>query len=300
LRDEAKTAGGLLGHPQIVSVLDLITVETDLHRGPAIIMEYIDGCNLAEWISVHALRVSEATRVRLGLYIALETIAAISSAHMLGILHRDIKPQNILCSVSGRVKVADFGLARVVEAITRTHTVWGRHTPLYAAPEQWDDQKPTEETDVYQLCSTLYHLLAGRPANQGQNLIGLMRWQETGTLTPLGDLVPTLDVQVGNRINKGLAKESKDRPELWSIFDAVSDALMVKTSFEVDTEGCDEECIAKIANLTNFTEESIKGTGSGGPLLFPNPLEALQEAVGVVLLGGVSKITTETVNGSGS
>ena len=73
LRDEAKTAGGLLGHPQIVSVLDLITVETDLHRGPAIIMEYIDGCNLAEWISVHALRVPEATRVRLGLYILIPT-----------------------------------------------------------------------------------------------------------------------------------------------------------------------------------------------------------------------------------
>lgn len=290
LQDEAKTAGRLLGHPQVVSVLDLLDVDTDLHAGPAVIMEYIDGCNLAEWIAVHRKRVDEPTRNKVGLFIALEATEAIQEAHKLGILHRDVKPQNILCSAAGRVKVADFGLARVVEELTRTHTVWGRHTPLYAAPEQWNDEKPDESTDMYQLCATLYHVLAGEPANQGTSLIGLLRWHETGTLTPLEQLVPSLNAKVAKLITEGLSKEPGDRPAPWQVFDAVSGALMKRLRLDVDLTDCSAAAVNSVVQLTDFPKEKLEADGKYS-FTFPNALEALREAIGVTLLGGNCNIT---------
>lgn len=291
LRDEARTAGKLIGHPQIVSVLDLLDVDTDLHKGPAIILEYMDGCNLADWIATRAPQLSDdETRTKIALYIALEVTDAIHTAHKLGILHRDIKPQNILCSLNGRVKVADFGLARVVEAITRTHTVWGRHTPLYAAPEQWEDEKPGEETDVYQLCATLFHLFAGRPANEGQNLIGLMRWQQKGSIKPLSELAPLVPASVADLVMKGLAIKQEARPGLWEIFDALSDSLMVKVRVSVDATSCDEDTIKKIASLTDYEPTAFVANKVWAGTLYPNPLEALREAIGITLLGGIPTI----------
>ncbi|WP_170232133.1 hypothetical protein [Saccharothrix saharensis] len=107
LGDEARTGGKLLGHPRVVAVLDLLDVGSGLHRGPAVVMEHVDGCDVAEWISEHSLRVDAATRQRLGLYIAPEATEALSEAHKIGVLHRDSKPQNTLCATSGRVEVAD-------------------------------------------------------------------------------------------------------------------------------------------------------------------------------------------------
>jgi serine/threonine protein kinase len=290
LRDEAKTAGSLLGNPQIVSVLDLLDVEIDLHRGPALIMEYLEGGNLAEWMSGHSPRVAdEVTRQQMNLYIALEVTDAIHTAHKMGILHRDIKPQNILCSRQGRIKVTDFGLARVVEAITRTHTVWGRHTPLYAAPEQWEDEKPDEGTDIYQLCATLYHLFAGQPANRGSSVIGLLRWHQAGALIPLGDLTPGLSSAVTEVITAGLSKDTDERPALWQIFDALSDAIMTRVELFIDVTSCEKDSIDKIVMLTDFNSEKLR-SGSHGSR-FPNSLEALREAVGATVLGATCQVT---------
>jgi serine/threonine protein kinase len=285
LRDEAKVAGRLLGVPQVVSVLDLIDVDTTINKGPAIVMEFVDGCTLADWISTKALSLSEVTRLYTGLYIGLEVVEAVHAAHKLGILHRDIKPQNVLCGIDGLVKVADFGLARVVEEITRTHTVWNRNTPLYAAPEQWEDQRPTEQTDVYQLCATLYHLLAGRPANEGKNMMGLMKWQQSGTVQPLVALVSGLDSKVAAAIMKGLALKPTDRGDIWKIFDAISSSLMANFTFSVDTSGRDVATAEKISKLTDF--EFPSDGKEHLPYPFSNPLEALKEAVGVRLLGGL-------------
>jgi hypothetical protein len=227
---------------------------------------------------------------RIGLYIGLEATEALSEAHKIGILHRDIKPQNVLCATSGRVKVADFGLARVVEAITRTHTVWAHHTPLYAAPEQWDDEKPDVTTDVYQLCATIYHVPAGQPANQGKNMAGLFRRHQTAVATPLADLAPNLNSAVSDVIMQGLGKNREDRPEPWRVFDALSGALMRRTNLHVDVTGCPDDVVRAVAKLTEFDHEELKD-GLVAEIEFANPIEALKEALGVVVLGAVAAIT---------
>jgi serine/threonine protein kinase len=299
LMDEAKAAGRLLGHANVVGVLDLIQVDSSLHSGPCIIMEYVDGLNLAEWISSYRFNVDEPTRTQIGLYLALCLIEAIHDAHMLGILHRDIKPQNVLCSKTGQVKVTDFGLARVVEAITRTHTVWGRHTPLYAAPEQWQDEKPSFETDVYQLCATLYHLFAGRSANEGTNLIGLLRWHETGSLTPLSTLVPDLDHNVADNITTGLSKDRSVRPPAWQLSDAVSSAIWPVVEMDVDAEGLDETSVRSIARLTDLDEEGFIGDPRF-KVTFPNSYEAIRESIGTYMIGGRATLTRIATDKTGA
>jgi serine/threonine-protein kinase len=111
LRDEARHAGRLLGNSQVVAVLDLIDVDTDMHKGPAVVLEYVRGCTVGEWIAVHRDQLDDFTRSQTGFYIIAQITEALLSAHKLHILHRDVKPQNVLCSVTGHVKVADFGLS---------------------------------------------------------------------------------------------------------------------------------------------------------------------------------------------
>ncbi|MDI5937158.1 hypothetical protein BSA16_11730 [Micromonospora sp. Rc5] len=286
LRDEAKAAGGLLGCPQVVSVLDLLEACTEIHQGPALVMEYVEGCNVAEWIGTYAPQLDETTRHIIGLYITLETIQAIQAAHARGILHRDIKPGNILLSVTGRVKVADFGLARVVEAITRTHTVWGKQTPLYAAPEQWRGEKPGMQTDIYQLCATVYHLLAGRPANQGSSLLSLLHWHESGELTSLSELAPSLDRSFADEVCNGLSPSPEDRSDLWEIFDTASVAFMKRLDLYVNVEGCSEDKVALIEKITDLEFENSEGGAE-----FPHAPEAAQEAIAAVLMGANCRLS---------
>jgi serine/threonine-protein kinase len=286
LRDEAKTAGSLLGQPQVVSVLDLLNVATASRNGPALLMEYIDGCTLQEWLAVYASKLNQDTKNIIGLYIALEVTRAIEAAHKRNILHRDIKPLNILMSREGNIKVADFGLARVVDAITRTHTVWGRQTPLYAAPEQWNDEKPDETTDVYQLCATLYHFFAGTPANEGISLLGLLQWHQKGSVKPLLERTPSLNNNVATSIMQGLAKNRDDRPSPWTLVDATSAALMRTIHMSVSLEACTEEQIDKIAHLTTCTPADRKKFS----LTYPDPFEAIQEAIAIMFHDGLPSL----------
>ncbi len=290
LRDEARHAGQLLGNPQVVTVLDLIEVDSDLHQGPAVVLEYVDGATVGEWIASHRGALDPFTAMQTGLYIASEVIEAITAAHRLSIMHRDIKPQNVLCSKDGRVKVADFGLSRVVEAITRTNTVWGRHTPLYSAPEQWEEEKPTTESDVYQLSATLYHLLSGMPANEGKGILGLLRWHQNGTLTSLSERLPGIDDEVAKRIDAGLSKDPAKRPDLWQLSDSVSGALVKDAiRLEVAVDGSDDVLITAIANLTDFDIDVLRKGSSR--FKFRHPLEAIREAVGAKLLGGLPRLS---------
>lgn len=168
LKDEAKTSARLIGHPNIVCTLDLEEYKgkgTSIHF---IVMEYVRGPSVARWIGETSTKLDDVTNFNINLLIAWELCKALGYAHRQGILHRDIKPLNVFVSNYGTTKVGDFGLARFVEAITRTHTVWRAMSPAYAAPEQWQGQKQTFKTEVYQLGCTLYHIFTKKlPFNYG-------------------------------------------------------------------------------------------------------------------------------------
>jgi tRNA A-37 threonylcarbamoyl transferase component Bud32 len=150
---EAK-AMAKLTHPNIVTIFESGEAGGSLY----LIMEYIDGVTLREAIRAKAVQPADAMKIVGQLCDALEY------AHSQGVVHRDIKPENILLDRTGKVKVVDFGLAKLADdnAMSLTHTRQAMGTPHYMAPEQWE--KPTEvdhRADIYALGVVIYELLTG-------------------------------------------------------------------------------------------------------------------------------------------
>jgi serine/threonine-protein kinase len=143
-----------LSHPNIVHVYD-ITRDDD--GRPYIVMEYVGGESLAETLAREGPTPPERVRE-----IALDCCAGLAYAHAAGLVHRDIKPHNLLAGPDGRVKIADFGIAHSLDgvAITKTGTVLG--TAGYLSPEQSRGGAVTPATDMYALGVTLHQLLTGR------------------------------------------------------------------------------------------------------------------------------------------
>ena len=147
---EAQSAAGL-SHPNIVSVYDVID-EGKLHY---IVMELIEGITLKSYIQKKGrLEIKET------IGIAIQVAQGIAAAHEQHIIHRDIKPQNMIISRDGKVKVADFGIARAVSAQTMTSSAMG--SVHYISPEQARGGFSDERSDIYSLGVTMYEMVTGR------------------------------------------------------------------------------------------------------------------------------------------
>ena len=157
---EARLAARL-SHPNVVSVYDAGEAEDGR---PFIVMEYVPGTTLAE---LGALPPGEAVEL------AMQACRGLAHAHAAGLVHRDVKPQNLLLREDGTVKVADFGIARAAEttALTQVGTVLG--TAAYLSPEQALGEQVTAAADVYSLGAVLYELLTGRPPYEFDSLADL-------------------------------------------------------------------------------------------------------------------------------
>ena len=156
-RQEAESAASLV-HPNIVHVYDVGT-----ERGlQYIVMELVEGETLKE-------RIQRQGPLPIGrsLQVATSVARALQAAHRKGIVHRDIKPQNILLTTEGRVKVADFGIARAASGTTIVHTNTVIGSAHYFAPEQARGGFTDEKSDLYSLGAVLYEMLAGQPPFEG-------------------------------------------------------------------------------------------------------------------------------------
>ena len=163
-RREAQAAANL-SHPNIVSVYDW----GEENGTYFIVMEYVEGRSLAQTIKeegrLHPDRAAD---------IAADTAAALGFAHRNGVVHRDVKPGNVIISPSGQVKVADFGIARAVstqENLTQAGTVMG--TATYFSPEQARGEAVDPRSDVYSLGVVLYEMLTGRPPFTGDSPVAV-------------------------------------------------------------------------------------------------------------------------------
>jgi eukaryotic-like serine/threonine-protein kinase len=206
---EARLAARL-SHPNVVSVYD--AGETDDGR-PFIVMELVPGTTLAE---VGRLPPDEAVGL------VVQAAHGLAHAHAAGLVHRDIKPQNLLLRDDGVLKVADFGIARAAEttALTQIGTVLG--TAAYLSPEQALGEEVTAAADVYALGAVLYELLTGRPPYTFESLADLAEQQRSGTIAPLSELAPGVPAQVEDAVMRALARNPAYRP---ATADAFADEL---------------------------------------------------------------------------
>jgi serine/threonine protein kinase len=199
---EARAAGRLT-HPGIVSVLD---AGTDEPTGVSFIaMELVRGRDL-DTVLREGVRFTPAKAAQL----VADVADALAAAHDQGIVHRDVKPANILLEADGRVKVTDFGIASVADVgLTRTGEVLG--SPSYMSPEQISGRPVDRRSDVFSLGAVLYELLAGRRAFPGEGLSTLTYQIVHGTPEALGGLRPEIPDGYPQLVDRSLAKRPEDR-----------------------------------------------------------------------------------------
>lgn len=211
-RREAQSAAAL-SHPNIVNVYDV-----GQHDGANyIVMELVDGRPLSEIIATEGrISVDRAIDYGLGILDALE------HAHANGVIHRDIKPHNILITRDGRVKVADFGIARAASASALTETGKVMGTVNYTSPEQARGDAATAQSDLYSTGLVLYEMLCGRPPFQGDTPVSVALKHVQEEPTPLSDICPSVPRNVERVIMKALMKKPDDR---WRTARAFRNAL---------------------------------------------------------------------------
>ncbi|MCE9621330.1 MAG: Stk1 family PASTA domain-containing Ser/Thr kinase [Actinomycetia bacterium] len=202
-RREAQSAAGL-NHPNIVSVYDWGQYSNTYFMA----MEYVQGRTLAD-----ILRANGSINSQQAAEIAGEVAAAIGFAHRNGVVHRDIKPANILVGSNGQVKVADFGIARAMNAgtesnLTQAGSVMG--TATYFSPEQAQGAQPDPRSDLYSLGIVLYEMVAGVPPFSGENPVAIAYKQVHELPRPLNQWV----VDVPKPFEAIVAKLLAKRPEI--------------------------------------------------------------------------------------
>jgi serine/threonine protein kinase len=202
-RMEARSAAAL-NHPNVVAVYDYGADEF----GPFIVMELVDGEDMASII-----RRSGPLPPRQAARLAAESARAIAAAHQLGVVHRDIKPGNILVTSDGRVKVADFGIARAMaEAqITLPGTTLG--SVHYFSPEQARGEPTTAASDLYSLGIVLYELLTGRRPFLGDSAAAVALARLSGPIPSPSDVRGGIPPPLDAIVMRALALQPQDRFE---------------------------------------------------------------------------------------
>lgn len=188
---EARIAASLL-HPNIVTVYDAQSEGDEVY----LVMEYVEGTTLHALLEAKGiLEVSEVVRI------LRQVCAGLQHAHERKIIHRDIKPGNIMVARDGQVKLMDFGLATVLEATAEATAVRG--TPYYMAPEQILGREITARTDIYAIGCTLYRMVAGRaPFTQGDVLYHHCHTAPTSPILAGASVPPWLDLLILRCIEK--------------------------------------------------------------------------------------------------
>jgi eukaryotic-like serine/threonine-protein kinase len=199
---EARMAAKL-SHPNIVHVYD----QGEEDGRPFIVMEYVEGMTLGDELRENG-PLAPARVVDLGLQIC----GGLEHAHASGLVHRDVKPGNLLLRADGTVKIADFGIARAAQAtkLTQIGSVLG--TAAYLAPEQAAGEQVTAAADIYSLGCVLFELLTGRTPYVFETLPELVFKQREEPITPIRELRPEVPVALEAAVMHCLARNPEYRP----------------------------------------------------------------------------------------
>ena len=197
---EARTAARL-SHPNVVNVFDAGSDGDRVYM----VMERLPGTTLENEMSDGPMAVPRVIDV------GQQVASALAVAHAAGIVHRDIKPGNVLTCPDGTVKVADFGIATVMGSASVTATGLVVGTPAYLSPERATGESATLRSDVYSVGALLYACLAGRRPFEADSAVALMMAMQSRSPTPLSELRADVPVALAAVIEKAMARRPEDR-----------------------------------------------------------------------------------------
>ena len=210
-RREAQAAAGL-NHPTIVAVYDsgedVVGSGTDAASLPYIVMELVEGETVRD-----VLRSGKGFTPVRALQVARDVATALDYSHRNGIVHRDIKPGNVMITKTGAIKVMDFGIARAMSdsgnTLTASQTVMG--TAQYLSPEQARGAEADARSDIYSLGCLLYEMLTGKPPFTGESAVAIAYQHVSGLVIPPSELNPELTPSVDAIVQMALAKDASER-----------------------------------------------------------------------------------------
>ena len=197
---EARAAGGL-NHPSIVTIHDIGRCGDTAYMA----MEFLDGCELKDLMAAGDLTLDRA------LDIAAQVAEGLAYAHERGVIHRDIKPGNIMIIGDGRAKITDFGIARMHSADMRTQTGILLGSPRYLSPEQVLGRSPDARVDVFSLGVILHEMVTGRSPFNGNDIQSVMYQVIHHTPAAPGAINPALPPMLDLIVARALAKSPDDR-----------------------------------------------------------------------------------------
>jgi serine/threonine-protein kinase len=238
---EARAAGGIQ-HPNIVTVYDLGESEGQLF----IAMELVEGRDLSDMI---ALRDPLALERKLD--IAIEVLTGLHFAHQRGVIHRDVKPSNVRVMPDGRVKIMDFGIARLQKAdATGSGAIVG--TPTYMAPEQITNGAITPATDVFSVGCMLYELLCYQRPFEAESVHGVLYQVLTTEPRPLRTVAPSIPAALERVVAKAMNKVPHER------YESAGQMMSTLQQIRAALSGADEAATQPLGRWTPLPRPVLK------------------------------------------
>ncbi|MCR4316990.1 MAG: protein kinase [Planctomycetes bacterium] len=253
-RREARSAAAL-DHPNIVQIMN-VGSEDDLHY---IIMQFIDGYSVDKMIKKgHRFSVEEALRI------IIDTAKGLSVAHARGIIHRDVKPDNIMLDRAGMVKILDFGLAKEIDtdiSVSRQGKAIG--TPYYMSPEQCQGKALDERSDIYSLGVSLYHILTGKRPFVGNSPVETAIKHIKETAIPPSEINGEIPEIVSVYCLTMIAKRKEDRPQSCKEVAAALEEIKRKLT---QTELAARTSEINPGSITPSTDDHVDTKDEAGPM----------------------------------
>ncbi len=197
-------AVSMLSHPNIVSVYD-VSVTSDVKY---IVLEYAEGITLKEYLNEHGPLSAEET-----IHIAVQILSGLQHAHSRGIIHRDIKPQNIIISPDHSIKITDFGIAKIPNSETISMADKAIGSVHYISPEQASGLKVDFRSDLYSLGIILYEMITNRVPFEAENAVAVACMQISSLAVPPSKIVPDISKGLEQIVMKAINKRPADRFE---------------------------------------------------------------------------------------
>ena len=252
-KNESK-AISILDHPNIVKVYD-VSVTDQLQY---IVMEYIDGITLKEYLKQRggALTWKEV------IHFATQVLSALEHAHSKGIVHRDVKPQNIMLQADGSIKMMDFGIARFSRAQSQTVSDKAIGSVHYISPEQAKGDHTDARTDIYSVGVMLYEMLSGHLPFDGSGTVSIAIMQISEKPKPLAQVAPNVPEGLRQITEKAMEKDPADRyqsaAEMLAAIQAFKENPSIRFEYEYNTQDAPGKTISKVV-----TNTKSGGTKSG-------------------------------------